>query len=679
MNGVQRKLNSSETDFTQFLRRKIKDLETDKKELVGVFGRSGAGKSSLINAIIGEKNLLPTGVIKACTSVMIKIESNTKSEYEAQIDFITKEEWIEEWWSYYEFCKNKSGHKTQEEDDDDIAEKLTAVYGEGWEDLENLQDDKHFREIIEFIVSEPKIIKHKTAEKLSEECEKFIKTETKQRENKGVKKWYWPLVKCVTLRIPNTDLLQDVTLVDLPGNGDRNKSRDKLWKEMVGSCSTVWIVTEVTRAASDRDAWEILENASSLMGNGGECQQIHFICTKSDYIENVTADEFDCQVLFFPKGISGYQLILFFLESANDIKEQVKDVFRRDEEINQHFSDGCFEVFTVSAKYSLEGKRLHPDVNEMWKLQNVLRNVTDHQSKVKHYVSGAHGILSLIDGARRGGMADNKKQVRLQLGLTLTDECMKIRSSMDKAFLEFEKCLNDGLEKSQKSCEERLKSAIYPKDSGSAFHKTLRSVVEKGGVHKPKKGKPINLNETLSSLLTESIDKEFRKTFPNERKKGAFDDAINKFSLGTNELTEKYKDLELQLIFLKTEEEKIKTKVNTNIRDLKKTIYHSLTETIEDRMKDAYDNAAQIKGTDSLKNMRDTLEDYVTISKAEMFREAKDTMLALLEDLQDQSVIDLEETMLNSVALSLRTDDTSIPGKEIRSNSNLLLKVLKTL
>lgn len=64
----------------------------DKKELVGVFGRTGAGKSSLINAIIGEKNLLPTGSIHACTSVMIKVEANMEnSDYEAQIEFIPEE------------------------------------------------------------------------------------------------------------------------------------------------------------------------------------------------------------------------------------------------------------------------------------------------------------------------------------------------------------------------------------------------------------------------------------------------------------------------------------------------------------------------------------------------------------------------------------------------------------
>ncbi|CAN9505246.1 unnamed protein product [Ophioblennius macclurei] len=623
MDEVQGRLTSPETDFIRFLKTRIKELETDKKETVGVFGRSGAGKSSLINAILGEENLLPTGFSKACTSVMIKIESNTKNEYEAHIEFITKAEWKEEWWVY------------QKEDQDDIAEKCTAVYGEGWRDLENLFDEKHFREIPEFLESKPKIIKHKTAEKLSEEYQKFIRSETS--ENEGTKKWYWPLVKCVTLKVPNADILQNITLVDLPGNGDRNESRNKLWKEIVGRCSTVWIVTDGIRAASDRDAWEILEDASSIMGNGGECQKIHFICNKSDQIEKVTSD------------------------ITNNIKEDVKKEFRRDEEINKHFSEGCLEVFTVSARDSLEGQLLHPDVNEMAKLQHVLRNLSDHHSKTLRYVDGARGILSLIDGARRAGMAEEKNKMRLELKDIITSGCSKIRTEMEKAHKVLEKCLNDGVEKSKNSCEAKLNSVIDPKKDGRGFHKTLRSIVEKGGVHITSNKKTIDLNMTLSSSLISSIDKEFREIFPNERKRGAFNNAIKNFSLGTDELTKKYKGLELQLIFLKTEEDKIKTKLNTTIRERKKRIYHSLTKTIEARMKDAYDNASKIRGQNSLKNMRETLQNHVKISKADMFREAKDRMLRLLKKLQDNSLKELEETLLNSIELSLSTDDASLP------------------
>ncbi len=79
-------------------RDKISGLQADKRELVGVFGKTGAGKSSLINAVIGEKNLLPSGSISACTSVMIKVEANMKNQnYEAEIDFITKEVKLDEY------------------------------------------------------------------------------------------------------------------------------------------------------------------------------------------------------------------------------------------------------------------------------------------------------------------------------------------------------------------------------------------------------------------------------------------------------------------------------------------------------------------------------------------------------------------------------------------------------
>ncbi|XP_028455036.1 nuclear GTPase SLIP-GC-like [Perca flavescens] len=106
-------------------RDKIDDLETDKRELVGVFGKTGAGKSSLINAVIGEKNLLPTGSISACTSVMIKVEANTDANqqnktYQADIEFIKKEEWKDEMFHFL-------GDKASQKDDDypDFKEKKT--------------------------------------------------------------------------------------------------------------------------------------------------------------------------------------------------------------------------------------------------------------------------------------------------------------------------------------------------------------------------------------------------------------------------------------------------------------------------------------------------------------------------------------------------------------------------
>ena len=63
---------------------------------------------------------------------------------------------------------------------------------------------------------------------LSEEIAKYTR-----RDSEKTGRQYWPLVKCVTIKVPNaSELLQHVALIDLPGTGDCNKSRDEMWKKV---------------------------------------------------------------------------------------------------------------------------------------------------------------------------------------------------------------------------------------------------------------------------------------------------------------------------------------------------------------------------------------------------------------------------------------------------------------
>lgn len=80
------------------------------------------------------------------------------------------------------------------------------------------------------------------AKELSAKFVKYTRSDSKEGAGKEVKRWYWPLVKCVTVKVPNNELLQHVTLVDLPGNGDRNKSRDKMWKGVIYSYALLFHV-----------------------------------------------------------------------------------------------------------------------------------------------------------------------------------------------------------------------------------------------------------------------------------------------------------------------------------------------------------------------------------------------------------------------------------------------------
>ncbi len=68
------------------------DKDNRRKETIGVFGKTGEGKSSLLNAILGLDYLLPSGCFGACTSVVIQVEANqTDSNYTAEIELISKE------------------------------------------------------------------------------------------------------------------------------------------------------------------------------------------------------------------------------------------------------------------------------------------------------------------------------------------------------------------------------------------------------------------------------------------------------------------------------------------------------------------------------------------------------------------------------------------------------------
>ncbi|CAI5675407.1 unnamed protein product [Oreochromis niloticus] len=622
--------------LSAFLKDKIKDLETEKRHLVGVFGKTGAGKSSLINAIINKEGLLPSGSVSACTSVMIKVEATNGSKYEAHIEFITKEDWEDEVQSL------KQALEDNDDDDDDCVNddsldpdgKLSALYGEEWKErsTHSLMDNKYFIDIPEFRTSKIKILKSDSAERLSEKFVKYTRSDSNETEE--VKRWYWPLVKCVTVKVPDNDFLDHVTLVDLPGNGDSNRSRDQMWKGFIASCSTVWIVTEMNRAASEKEAWDILEDASSLLGNGGECQQIHFICTKSDHEKP---------------------------DDLKKIKNAVKNEFKKRKMITNHFSEDRFKVFTVSSKEFLKGANVNPDVNEILKLKEILKNLNDAHSETLNYVSGAHGILSLIQGARSGEVVEQKNDVCAVLEGNLSIQLNQVKKAIEDIITAFEKCLQEGVEKSQKSCEKKLKSFLHPsKKTNRAFHMTLKSAVRNGGIQKPKKGKPKNLNMILASYLTESIDEKFRDTFPNNIKCGHFNGAIDVFSLSIDSLIKKYKDVELQLTFLQTEGKKMKTKLNKTILTQKKLIYNSLTETIKDNMKECYKEAAAFTGKGTLKNMRDTIEKHVH-SKMDMFEEAKNIMLEQLNDLKETVLRTLEKTLKESIEHSLKPEACSLP------------------
>ncbi|XP_034151019.1 nuclear GTPase SLIP-GC-like [Esox lucius] len=647
------------TKLTDFLRSKIDVLDEDRKEMVGVFGKTGAGKSSLINAILGKTKLLPSGNQGACTSVMIQVEANmTNEKYIAEIEFITVQDWKDELWSILQVT---SGEEEEDEDkeidveDGDDHDKIKALYGkEGHgKNLEELMDKKLI-EIPEFYSSCKKLFFCDTAEELSKKIACYILSDS---NSDTFERMYWPLVKCLTVKVPNCkDLLEHVVLVDLPGNGDCNKSRDTMWKSFVGNCSAVWIVSDISRAISEKESWEILDSTVPFFGSGGECRSISFICTKTD--EESQKDN--------ARSIN--------LTRNEKTKEEVREMFNEQEDVKKHFSDaeGLFKVFTVSSKkYNME-KQSEPDEKEMteqWMnalndteiphLQEFLRNLNDHRKRASDYISGADGILSLIQAARNSDMKYSKEVMRKDLELRLKDNLESIGQDMKKLHKVFDHCLSQGVKKSEDSDEKLMNEILEPEGiSGSGYHKVVKCLCQNDGIYEPTRTsqtEKIDLNKHLAKYMLNDIAKIFTHYFSND-KSGPIKERIENFTLDTNSLYEKHKCLFLHLTFLETEKE-LKPELICYLLKKKKQTYNTLSESIKDSMRVSYENASMHTGNGYLQQMKDELHQHM--KKANIFQKAKKDMLDGLTELKDHILKQMKCKLQESIEISLQTPNSS--------------------
>ncbi|XP_064410326.1 nuclear GTPase SLIP-GC-like [Latimeria chalumnae] len=102
---------------------------------IAVVGDTGAGKSSLLNALVEEEEVLPTSSMKACTSVVVQVSQNSENEhYEADVEFFTEEEWDKELTTLIkdmkEECDNFKKFTPDPETEAAVAySRVMAVYG----------------------------------------------------------------------------------------------------------------------------------------------------------------------------------------------------------------------------------------------------------------------------------------------------------------------------------------------------------------------------------------------------------------------------------------------------------------------------------------------------------------------------------------------------------------------
>ncbi|XP_056598218.1 nuclear GTPase SLIP-GC-like [Triplophysa dalaica] len=475
-------------------RGKISKLEkVKKKATIVVLGRTGEGKSSLLNAIMEKENLLPPGCFGACTSVITQVEANLHdSNYIAEIEFISEEEW-------------NNLIPSLDKNDQTCKDMMTALFGADAEDmiLEELKKKDDYAKL-ERLLSTKKIISERSSSTFANKITFYIT----HSDEGGC---YWPIVKTMTIKIPNCqDLLEHIVFVDLPGSEDCNKIRDNLWKSKLRECSAVWIVSNIKRAKSDRNPWAILDHCIEDLGPGGECKHINFICTKTDEMKPAE-----------------------YLRSEQLAK---KDILRDGQESKERFIS---DVFTVnSTAYFDKKSNLKPAETEIPRLQNVIRSLNKSISEkfTRDYINEAKGILSLIQSFQPDeDKKMTKRGVQMKLEKSLEKKLKILDGQFDSLYEILERCLSKGVEESVKSFVKTTRGVILPVKKNKLCYNTYQAMCRKNGCHWPQNwNEPIDFNKSLIKHMYDNINAEFELMFPvdaNDKKGKSMQDYLDKFNI----------------------------------------------------------------------------------------------------------------------------------------------------
>ncbi|KAK1148015.1 nuclear GTPase SLIP-GC-like, partial [Acipenser oxyrinchus oxyrinchus] len=674
----------------------LKDKNLKNKIYIGVFGKTGAGKSSLINALVNERDLLPASTCGACTACFIEVQAHEKATYKAEIDFITKEDWKQELLCLVENCqKNTEDGEYENEDSEDeeytmAKTKIKAVYGE--KGLMQTYDELQ-RSAVDIPNTHKKTISSKSANELSSQISGYIRSDTESQQ-------YWPLVKKVTLYVPGSSVLLDrIVLVDLPGAGDANKCRDQMWKEYLGKCSSVWIVNDITRAISEKTAMEIQNTTIRNVAGGGECHNITYICTKSDDINphdlkrqyNLTDEALGITVSS-DKELKN-KCILY---RNNKVKELVRKNFN--EKIKKKLlgtdvnSTAFFKVFTVSsADFWINEERkehiLDRDETELPALKEHIKDlyVSHSQKAVKDYVSKVSGFVSFLHIPKENTSTqteDLKDKLFSELKQKFETRLQDLAKFFDGVYTKITNNLDEGVKNAEKQCLINAHKVLKPENTNySGYHKTLKALCRCSGYYRSRDGKTVDLNYALVLPMYASMDNTFVSCFrfnQNSRStiKGAFDLLQNDLiTIGIR----KHVAVELRLTYIKTELRILIADMETEVIARKKNIYNSIAQSVQDTMDTAYKDGAVITGSKLVDRIQSRLKEHVESHKLSMFKEAKKRVMDQFKQLKDDVIQTLKKEMGMSMKLALTQFPTDVTFPDVEDELKKMKGICKAL
>ncbi|KIW81930.1 hypothetical protein Z517_04956 [Fonsecaea pedrosoi CBS 271.37] len=272
------------------------------KTVIGIVGATGAGKSSIINAVLDEERLVPTSCMQACTAVVTEISYNNDggAPYRAEIEFISRDDWRKTLKVLFQDLRDQPGQINMNEDSDSAVAyaQVKAIYP--WLTKEEI-DEAPIETLMEHenvaYLGAKLSIESSNADTFQKELQPFVDSKKKtaglkERAEHEKEAEFWPLIRVVKLYVMAPALATGAVLVDLPGVHDSNQARAAVAKEYMKQCTGLLIVAPITRAVNDKSAKTLLGNSfkRQLKMDGG-LNSVTFVCSRSDEISVTEAQD----------------------------------------------------------------------------------------------------------------------------------------------------------------------------------------------------------------------------------------------------------------------------------------------------------------------------------------------------------------------------------------------------
>ncbi|KAG4025453.1 hypothetical protein MFRU_058g00360 [Monilinia fructicola] len=300
---------------------KIETLQAqvvDTPTIIGVVGNTGAGKSSVINAILDEERLVSTNCMRACTAVVTEISWNSSDDpnkkYRAEIEFIKESDWKKDLHVSLAELINDSGEVSSEhinpKADAGVAyAKVKAVYPNMTRKMieaSSVEKMLAYKDVQE-VLGTTKTVEMSNPEFFYKELQQYVDSKEKSTGEKGKKARkkkgkkadkekrimeFWPLIKVVRIFVKADVLSTGAVIVDLPGVHDSNAARAAVAAGYTKQCTGLWVCAPINRAVDDKAARSLLgESFKRQLKYDGQFSTITFICSKTDDISVLEASD----------------------------------------------------------------------------------------------------------------------------------------------------------------------------------------------------------------------------------------------------------------------------------------------------------------------------------------------------------------------------------------------------